>query len=397
MQTSGVRLRPLLSYALSKRGFLWTIGILSFPFYLFPKGGLQISTFILLAAALQSLRWNPTWLINPPIRGLRRISKPLVGFVLYATLVQVLWAVFLGEPGVLLFAAYYIFNLIIFVSVGLLTARSPDFSSLIIRSTIGSVAIQVALSLLGFEGPVDGSRSAVFFQNPNQLGYFSLMSASIMTVGVKRQMIGAGVFIAGILGCLWLAQLSLSKAAMVAIALLVIYGSLRSTRTILLSSIAMLGVLGLGIVDDRLPQIESRFESIGTQADDSLAGRGYERIWLHPEMNLLGGGEGAVWRWESSMRNKTEIHSSWGTILFSYGIPGVMLMAAFLWRLIPRLGLSSLIPFAAVVLYGITHMGLRFIPMWILFGLIAGISIRRDAAAMRYSELMDTRIQCLKH
>ena len=142
---------------------------------------------------------------------------------------------------------------------------------------------------------------------------------------------------------------------MLAIALLVIYGSLRSMRTILLSSIAVLGVLELGIVDERLPQIESRFESIGIQTDDSLAGRGYERIWLHPEMNLLGGGEGAVWRWESSMRNKTEIHSSWGTILFSYGIPGVILMAVFFWRLVPRLGLASLIPFGAVFLYGITH------------------------------------------
>jgi hypothetical protein len=99
-------------------------------------------------------------------------------------------------------------------------------------------------------------------------------------------------------------------------------------------------------------------------------------------MNLLGGGEGAAERWDSSLE-EAEMHSSWGTILFSYGIPGVILMAAFLWRLVPRLGLASLIPFSAVFLYGITHMGLRFVPMWILFGLIAGVSIRQDATKMR--------------
>jgi len=234
--------------------------------------------------------------------------------------------------------------------------------------------LQTLLSLLGM-GNMDGTRTVVFFQNPNQLGYFSLLSAGILTIGVRQRALTPMVFIGGLICCLWLAQLSLSKAAMASIVVLLAYGGLRTAKSIAWSAVAVAAVIGFGVLDDRIELFETRFSTVGEQSDDSIAGRGYDRIWLHPQMNILGGGEGGMWRWDSFL-DTGEMHSSWGTILFSYGIPGSIAMLVFLSRLSFRLGLVSLVPITTVFLYGLTHMGLRFVPMWILFGLVAGISAR---------------------
>ena len=358
--------------ALQRKNILWVLGILAFPFYLFPKGGVQISSVLLIIAAMQSIRWSPGALLSPGDRAIARVLFPLFFFVCYVTLIQLTWSAILGTSSMLIFAAYYIFNLFIFFGVARRCIESREYAPLIVRITLLSVVLQASLSILGL-GNIEGTRAVVFFQNPNQLGYFSILSAGILTVGVRKSFLTPTAFMVGLICCLWLAQLSLSKAAMVAIVVLLGYGGLRSLKSVAWSVAAVALVIGAGVPDDRIDLIDARFESVGTQRDDSLAGRGYDRMWLHPEMNLIGAGEGGNWRWEGFL-DTGEIHSSWATILFSYGIPGMIGMCIFLWRLSPLLGLASLVPMMAIFLYGLTHMGLRFVPMWILFGLITGIS-----------------------
>jgi len=369
-------IRKTLYQALTRHNMPWTLGILSFPFYLFPKGGLQISSILLILAALQSMRWQPGAVINPGDKSIQRLALPLFLLVIWVILVTLAWTTIIGTTEMLIFPMYYIFNLFIFIGVAVRCVRAPGFASLIVNVTLASVLLQVFLSSVGM-GSTEGSRTIIYFQNPNQLGYYSLLSASILAVGVRKGYIKPVAFIMGLLSCLWLAQLSLSKAAMASITILLAYGGLRGLKSFAWGVIAVVIVLGLGRIDQRVDLIGDRFESVGEQSDDSLAGRGYDRIWNHPEINILGGGEGAGWRWDSFIGG-SEIHSSWGTILFSYGIPGLTAALFFLYRLSGRLGLASFVPILAVFAYGVTHMGLRFVPMWILFGLIAGISARES-------------------
>jgi hypothetical protein len=357
---------------------LWCFGIMSFPFYVLSKGNIQISTVILLVASLQALRGNPARILLSGPQGLKVLSIPLVLFVLYVAIIQLAWAILLSEEEMLVFILFYTFNLIIFAAVSIRSWEDERFQDLLVKSTLASVYLQVALSAFGFGWSPESSRGTIYFQNPNQLGYFSILCASILTVGVKRKLIGGLWFGSGLLGCLWLAQVSLSKSAMLSIVLLLLFGGMQRASTVVMVGSVLMSIIVWGFFEDRVEQVTLRFMTLGNDDDDNLAGRGYDRIWMHPEMLILGGGEGAVWRWESFLATG-EIHSSWGTVLFSYGIPGTLLMLTFLGRLSFRLGLVSLVPMLAITAYGVTHMGLRFVPLWVLFGLIAGVSARGSA------------------
>lgn len=359
----------------SRETIWWAIGILSFPFYVLSKGNVQISTLFLFLAAWEGLRWNPSRMFIPGDPKLRRLTIPFALFVLYVAVVQLTWSIYLGETEMLIFVVFYVFNLFIFSSVAIRSGESDEFSRLIIILVLVSVILQVLLSALGLGWSPESTRSTIYFQNPNQLGYFSILSSAILSVGVRRKLVNGFWFGAGLLGCLWLAQMSLSKSAMLSILLLLIYGSSQRLSTFMIAVGFVLAVAIFGLFEDRVEQVSLRLLAIGQDSDDNLTGRGYDRIWLHPEMLFFGGGEGAVWRWDSFLTTG-EIHSSWGSIIFSYGIPGTILFCLVLVPLTFRLGMTSLIPVLAIISYGVTHMGLRFVPMWILFGLIAGLSLR---------------------
>ena len=105
------------------------------------------------------------------------------------------------------------------------------------------------------------------------------------------------------------------------------------------------------------------------QSDDGLAMRGYDRIVNHPNYLVFGAGEGAWWRFDSYIDG--ELHSSIGTLLFSYGIVGLGL---FTWFLVRAAGDRKLLFVAyacPLALYGLTHNGLRFTLMWELLAVLS--------------------------
>src|SRR5918994_582076 len=96
------------------------------------------------------------------------------------------------------------------------------------------------------------------------------------------------------------------------------------TSTMLLDSSAVERFFSIDLVD----RVDSRLGTIGEQGDDSLAGRGYDRIWRHPEHLVFGAGEGAGLRFTEFGGLVKEMHSTLGTVLFSYGIVGFSLFVA---------------------------------------------------------------------
>jgi len=133
-------------------------------------------------------------------------------------------------------------------------------------------------------------------------------------------------------------------------------------------------------------RVSGRLHSIGEQEDDSLQARGFPRLVEYPEYILTGAGEGALFRFDESEDSNQdvqihEIHSTFLTILFSYGLVGAAAFVAAIWRLY-RLSyhgcfLYVLPPF----FYGLTHQGLRFSFLWLLLALVAvlGMTAVRSA------------------
>jgi len=125
-----------------------------------------------------------------------------------------------------------------------------------------------------------------------------------------------------------------------------------------------------------ISNINKRLGSIGDQADDSIEGRGYYRITDNLELMAFGAGEGDFARLDRTDDPK-EFHSTPGNIIVSYGVIGVGLFLFFLFVVFRRAPLSSLAFFAPLMLYGITHNGIRGSLLWFFLALVYAQSFER--------------------
>jgi hypothetical protein len=245
-----------------------------------------------------------------------------------------------------------------------------------------SVTVQAALAVQANSG----QRVALYLNNPNQLGYYGLLSLCIVLaiqerVRIRHDLLSCGVVYWVLIAGALVVIASLSKAAIISTILLFICFAfkkmLKNRRrwTVLNVNILILLVVCLLVV--KIAHVENSFVgsavarlgSIGSEPDDSLAGRGYDRIWNNPEYLIFGAGEGGYERFESRIRG-SEIHSTFGNILVSYGFVGFV---AFTWLVfvgIRERGLTSYYPLFCALLYGLVHNGIRHTFFWVLLAII---------------------------
>jgi len=161
---------------------------------------------------------------------------------------------------------------------------------------------------------------------------------------------------------LFLSLLSLSKAAMAGVAIIVLIYALRQPRIAVAVTIGMAVLLVALPAGNRLAtNAVIRLSGVGTQNDDNAEGRGYDRIWLNPHYLAMGAGEGDYKRF--NVFGGKELHSVFGTLLFSYGIPGFTLAMLFIYLVLRGQGVHVW-PMLPVGIYGLTHQGLRFTLLW---------------------------------
>ena len=351
---------------------LWALYVLSIPFYVVPSGLPQPSAvliFLLVPATLY--RWNG--------RLLRSSIRPfqwLAAFTLWVSFVQVAWAVIMGNfqiggDSFLIFPFYYLYNVAVFLVVLVLYQKHRDlFLRVTAYTVIAAVTIQVIASF--FMRDSSQLRSEVFFNNPNQLGFYALLAACVVAVCQKR--VGLGLVKTGLvlLGCAYLALLSASRAAVGGIAILFVVLVFANPRIFIVATIAAgaLFVLG-GPVDEIVESTQARVEH--RRAESLIEGRGYERLWDYKEYAVLGAGEGGIYRFVEKQEHRIEIHSSAGTILFSYGLVGVGLFLAFLWSTLRGARLRLAVMVLPSLSYTIAHQGLRFTSLWLLLALFVAV------------------------
>jgi hypothetical protein len=216
----------------------------------------------------------------------------------------------------------------------------------------------------------------VLFNNPNQLGYYALLSASLLLLLQRRRYVTTLEVAIGGVAASYLALISASKAALGGIGLLVIAGVFVRLRTMIVVAIAF--TLVLVVANPMQAAIDRTITRFETDSSASFAEeRGYDRILKYPEYWVVGSGEGAYKRFENDTAlGDHEIHSSIGTLFFSYGIVGTLLFAAFLWTVIRRTGLRTWLLIIPSLAYGMTHQGLRFTLFWVLLAIV--VALRED-------------------
>lgn len=349
---------------------IWTCFVLLSPFYVV-KGGLPqpADALIVLLVPIAVLHWD-----GRLPRSMTRVVRPLLAFTLWVCLLSVGWAVLLWEFGFnLVYPLYYLYNTAIFFAALVLYRRFGDvFLRLTVHLLLASVLFQVVAS---FVVSGESGRGRLFFDNPNQLGYYALLAACIIALAQRRLGFGVMKSSIGLICCAYLAVLSSSRSSVAGIAFLVALLLFANPRVLFVAGLAS---VALTLIDTRIDEsVETLQRRINERRNADMSffeQRGYDRIWNYKQHLLLGAAEGSRWRFREGTRiGSAEIHSSAGTIVFSYGIPGVALFTLFLIRLLRgsrlRFGFMLLPP----LLYSVAHQGLRFTTLWVLLALFLSL------------------------
>ena len=367
----------LFKYTFGATGWLksWSIWVMSFPFYFFPAGSIQPSDMFVTAFFAMFILVEGYKFFND--NGL--VFRRFLTFCIYLTLVNlsvkiINLDVYLSGLPWYIMSAFYYFNLFV---MGFALALYKKYGSAFLYTTVYSLIfsgiLQIVLSNL-ISGNAEGIRGAMFFTNPNQLGYYSLCALTIVLVLETRIRIPKIFVFASFFLFSYMALLSVSKAALGSMLILfftyLLANKIFSVRNLL--AIIIVGGLGfIGVTQSEFGQrflqnYELRQQNEESRPDEITEWqyRGYDRISNHPSYLILGAGEGGYNRFDTFISNH-EIHSSIGTIIFCYGIPGSILFALFVFSALKKLPWNYLLYSIPIFAYGATHMGLRFTIFWV--------------------------------
>jgi len=344
------------------------------PIYLFKSGLPQpgdVFILVLLPAALKG--WD-----GALPRDSATAVRALLLFTIWACALNWGWAIATGTFDVfgrdtfLLFPVYYVYNTLIVVVALVLYRRYGD---LFLRTTLYAVLATVYLQLTSAFLLSGEGRGSLFFNNPNQLGYYALIASTLITLLHARS--GARLLLStsGLVACAFLALTSASRAAVAGVCILIALLLFANPRLIVLTCIIAVAaaILG-GPVDTAIESTQSRIERSRGSKVGFLEERGYDRLWTYREYVPLGAGEGGLYRFAGTSKIRTrkgepvaiEIHSSFATILFCYGLPGAILFVLFLYRVVRGANLRAILMLTPVMFYTVAHQGLRFTTFWIL-------------------------------
>lgn len=358
-----------------------------FPFYLWRSGLPQIADIVMvMIIVLYLYRTRAT--LRRPIH-LKLITRIAVIFFLHITLINTTWMLLLNTTeSFWLPTFFYLYNISVFlITISLYCDYREQLLATILKSIVVSLVVQLSTYLFG--GGFAGDRMVLGFNNPNQLGYYSLITAGIILLTSKRIKINIWWFLVGLFASLILCLASLSKASIVSYAFML--GAhiawTHPDKIFKRRLIALVVILGVSLVliytytdylanNHLINAVIRRMDSIGKDSDDSLEGRGYDRIWKYPQYWIFGAGEGGYIRFDKNM----EFHSTLGNIQVSYGIIGLTLFLALLFLVIKVDEYQSIYIVAAMLLYGLTHNGIRNSMFWILLVLVSV----RDSKSAQY-------------
>lgn len=348
---------------------MWAVYLLLVPLYVFKSGLPQPGDMFLVLLVPVALRGWDGRLLNRA----SAVTKPLIWFTAWVCIVDYAWALIegnfalFGADAFLLFPIYYVYNTLLFIVVLVLYQRYGDtFLRLTLYVAYITIFLLVVASFLA-SGP---HRGALSFNNPNQLGYYVLLVACVIVLLHWRQRAHLVISSFALTGCGYLAALSASRAAMGGIAILFALLIFSRPRVVILVSLIAIALLYIGgpvasVIDASQDRVRNRKTQVGFFAE-----RGYDRIWEHNQYLILGAGEGGMSRFsEIGM----EIHSSIGTVLFSYGLVGFSLFLAFMTRLVRGSPLRFAVILVPALAYTVAHQGLRSTMFWIVLAIFVAL------------------------
>lgn len=370
-----------------REGLLF-IGASILPIYVFNSGGIQPSHAML--AIFAGLTILDRGIIFTPWSMLFLVLS------LYCLALESFYFFGGGDPIFMINSLFLWYNFALACAV-FQHVRYEGVGSLAAGIKIASAIALVTILVNGIDlrDLGDAGRSAGSFNNPNQLGFFSVCLLSLSYLFYRSGYIGYRQAFSLLTVSLLLSVLSLSKAAIIS-NMLVFFLALKPTAprsyhlrfTSRVSSfIAWLAgtIIGItllvmmfqsGAYDDLL--FVERLMNMTEEGDSSMESRGYFAVFDGDAIQILFG----LGTQNTEQIVGHEVHSTIGGVLNNYGLVGMaifiamcVLWAVKIWRFYDLVGLVCIV--GPSMLYGLTHNGIRFTIFWLLFASSMAIASRR--------------------
>lgn len=371
--------------------FIISIYIILTPFYIFSSGLPQPADMIVGFGAMFFLfSKKKNHIFRYPF-----IKKVLKLLSLIFLLNTIYWFYFASQSiptKIYMPPIFYTFNVVFMIMFiyALEGANSKRNINIVAFFIIVSVSLQMILALAGIQGGtrnIDNptSRATIFFNNPNQLGYYSILMFTLFTILPSKYKKNLFILLYVTFATTYLVLYSGSRAALVSVLFLagyIVYNqgfklNLKSMALIMIVVVSIPFVLQTEFVRNKIYSIETRNKRYEDTQITQFQVRAYDRILNHPEYMIWGAGEGNNDRFNSY--HNGEIHSGFGTILFSYGILGFILFMQVIYIAIKRNKLQSLMLISPMLLYNLTHQGLRNALFWTVLAIIYIINIESES------------------
>ena len=248
----------------------WVVFLILTPIYVFESGLPQPADGLM---AIMILVLATGYFVRVPLYGNLYLIAAIV--LTYIALVNWFWYAFYFDLTFLFTSSYYLYNLAVVVLVLSLLAR---FGTRFLAVTKAGLAAALAIELIAcLVVPTGSVREIGTFNNPNQLGYWSLAALACWLVLKEGRRLGVGdLIVIAVSG--QLVALSLSKAALLSYFALVAVGMIaqglrvRLGWTVGLVVAVVIPLLALQPVSmtrileqDGVADIVDRLEGIGKQ------------------------------------------------------------------------------------------------------------------------------------
>ncbi|MDR1385793.1 MAG: hypothetical protein LBJ67_18370 [Planctomycetaceae bacterium] len=299
----------------------------------------------------------------------------LTAFIIYAFVVDVAYYFFFKDTSFIMSILYWIYNYTIFIFVIDMCLRyGKNFLRLTFYGFCLVILLQFFINLIV---PNSGEfRNTGSFVNPNQLGYFAILCTSIILFTgdtFKPNKNDLFLILGVLICCLYLINLSGSRASILAVFMLFFVYAIQSKQKIIifLFGICLILMIIYGFINDNInKRLYGEFAKETYKLSEEASGRGYDRLYNYPEFLLLGAGQGASDRFTKGDITGLEIHSAPATIVFSYGVIGSLFILIFILK-VGLLQIKNLIWICPVMFYNITHNGIRQPFLWVFLSIIS--------------------------
>jgi hypothetical protein len=344
---------------LNNKLFLF-LGISLFPLYLFPSGLPQVSDFILLLFIISSF-------YSVLIKKDKAYHLPheWTALVILILLVSLVWAIKEQYIEFMKPSLFWVFNFLL--SMSLFNSFKNNYDQTL-KLVYYSVSFAIIISTIAvFSGLTSGGvRAYGFFNNPNQLAFFSLLAVLIISL-INDFKLNSMLLIVLLIFSILSIFLSASLSAMLAIMLIISGYALKNftVKGLIVSAVVAPVVFGSVIYfggDTLVNNYTTRVARLDTKVNDMADERNYNRVFNNIEYTILGAGEGLHERFGGATN---EIHSSYANLVFSYGIASLFLFLLIIFKMLARMPVYALVASLAPFLYSVTHMGLRSVYFWV--------------------------------